>query len=58
MLLIFISLDLSAQKTTPQKPVKAVNEWKLPSDIFKRFKAFADSLQKKPGLNDTQTKKV
>ncbi len=58
MLLAIISSRLSAQTTEPQKPVKTGNEWKMPSDVFKRSKGFADNLQKKLGLDSVQTKKV
>ena len=58
MLLSLTSIQLSAQTTKPQKPVKTGNEWKMPSDVFKRSKAFADNLQKKLGLDSIQTKKV
>ncbi|MEO7766468.1 MAG: hypothetical protein ABIS01_03540 [Ferruginibacter sp.] len=50
--------QLSAQTTNPQKPVKTGNEWKMPSDVFKRSKAFAGKLQKELGLDTVQTKKV
>lgn len=55
---IFTTTQLSAQTLTPQKPVKTGNEWKMPSDVFKRSKAFAADLQKKLGLDSIQTKKV
>ena len=57
MLLTISSIQLSAQTTKPQKPVKTGNEWKMPSDVFQRSKAFADNLQKKLGLDSGQTKK-
>ncbi len=58
VLLIFISIQLSAQTTKPQKPVKTGNEWKMPSDVFQRSKVFANNLQKELGLDSVQTKKV
>ena len=58
VLLTLTSIQLSAQSTKPQKPVKTGNEWKMPSDVFKRSKAFADNLQKKLGLDSVQSKKV
>ena len=58
MLLTVANIQLSAQTSNPQKPVKTGNEWKMPSDVFKRSKAFADSLQKQLGLDAVQTKKV
>ncbi len=58
MLLTLTIIQLSAQTTKPWKPVKTGNEWKMPSDVFKRSKAFADNLQKKMGLDSVQTKKV
>lgn len=58
MLLAFPGIHLTAQTTKPQRPVKTGNEWKMPSDVFKRSKAFADNLQKKLGLDSLQTKKV
>lgn len=51
-------IRLSAQTTNPQQPVKTGNEWKMPSDVFNRSKAFADNLQKELGLDSVQTKKV
>lgn len=58
MMLAVTSIQLSAQTTNPQKPVKTGNEWKMPSDVLKRSKAFADNLQKKLELDAVQTKKV
>jgi len=58
MLLALTSIQLSAQTNKPQKPVKTGNEWKMPSDVFKRSKAFAGNLQKELGLDSMQTKKV
>jgi len=58
LLLILFSAALSAQTTPPEKPVKTGNEWKMPSDVFRRSEAFADNLKKKLGLDATQTKKV
>lgn len=58
VLLTLTGIQLSAQSTKPQKPVKTGNEWKIRSDVFKRSKAFADNLQKKLGLDSVQTKKV
>lgn len=58
MLFTVTSTQLSAQTTNPQKPVKTGNEWKMPSDVFKRSKAFADNLQKELGLDSVQSKKV
>ncbi len=58
MLFTSTSVCVSAQTTQPQKPVKTGNEWKMPSDVFKRSKAFADGLQKNLGLDSVQTKKV
>jgi len=58
LLLTLTSFQLSAQTTPPQKPVKTGDEWKMPSDVFKRSKVFADSLQKKLGLDSVETKKV
>jgi hypothetical protein len=58
MLLTGASICVSAQTTQPQKPVKTGNEWKMPSDVFKRSKAFADGLQKALRLDSVQTKKV
>lgn len=52
------SIQLFAQTTKPQKPVKTGNEWKMPSDVFKRSKTFANDLQNKLGLDSIQTKKV
>lgn len=58
LLVTTTNIHLSAQTTKPEKPVKTGNEWKMPSDVFKRSKAFADNLQKKLGLDSLQTKKV
>jgi len=59
MILLTISCSqLCAQTTSPQKPVKTGDEWKMPTDVFKRSKTFADNLQKKLGLDSVQTKKV
>lgn len=58
MLFAVTSIQLSAQTTNPQKPVKTGNEWKMPSDVFKRSKAFSDNLQKELGLDSVQSKKV
>ena len=58
MLFTVMGIQLSAQTTTPQKPVKTGNEWKMPSDVFKRSKDFAGNLQKKLALDSVQTKKV
>ena len=57
-LLMITGTGLVAQTTTPQKPVKTGNEWKMPSDVFKRSKIFAADLKKKLGLDSVQTKKV
>lgn len=58
MLLTSTGICVSAQTTQPQKPVKTGNEWKMPSDVFKRSKTFANGLQKDLGLDTVQTKKV
>ncbi len=58
MLFAVTSIQLSAQTTNAQKPVKTGNEWKMPSDVFKRSKAFSDNLQKELGLDSVQSKKV
>ena len=58
ILFTVMNIQLSAQTTKPQQPVKTGNEWKMPSDVFKRSKAFADNLQKELGLDTVQTKKV
>jgi hypothetical protein len=57
-LVTFTGIQLSAQTTQPQQPVKTGNEWKMPSDVFKRSRAFAENLQKKLGLDSVQTRKV
>jgi hypothetical protein len=58
MLVTVVSIQLSAQTTKPQKPVKTGNEWKMPSDVVKRSKAFADNLEIKLGLDSVQARKV
>jgi hypothetical protein len=58
ILFTVMNIQLSAQTTKPQQPVKTGNEWKMPSDVFKRSKAFANNLQKELGLDTVQTKKV
>ena len=58
ILLTISGSQLSAQTTSPQKPVKTGNEWKMPTDVFKRSRSFADNMQNKFGLDSMQTKKV
>ena len=58
MLVVLTTSQASAQTAGPQTPVKTGNEWKMPSDVLKRSKTFADSLQKMLGLDSVQTKKV
>jgi periplasmic protein CpxP/Spy len=57
-LVLFVSAQSFAQANAPEKPVKTGNEWKMPSDVFKRSQDFADNLKKTLGLNTEQTKKV
>lgn len=56
--LTIASVELSAQITSPQKPVRTGDEWKIPSDAFKRSKDFADNLQTRLKLDSIQKKKV
>ena len=58
LLLAIINNGLQAQTTKPQQPLKTGNEWKMPSDVFQRAKAFAAGLQKRLSLDSVQTKKV
>jgi hypothetical protein len=55
---LFVGVKSFAQTGTPEKPVKTGNEWKMPSDVFKRSQAFADNLKKTLSLDSVQTKKV
>ena len=57
VLTIIITLNAASQ-TTPQKPVKTGNEWKMPGDVFKRSETYSGNLKIKLGLSDAQTKKV
>jgi len=54
----FFNARLFAQSTEPLKPVKTGDEWKMPTDVFKRSQTFADSLKKELGLDAAKTKKV
>ena len=56
-ILLFSSYAI-AQTAEPEKPVKTGDEWKMPSDVFKRSQSFADSLKKMLGLDAAATKKV
>ncbi len=54
----FTGMQLNAQTARPAPPVKTGNEWKMPSDVIKRSKAFAYTLQQRLGLDSIQTRKV
>ena len=59
LLLLTIIITVNAvSQTTPQKPVKTGNEWKMPADVFKRSETYSTNLKVKLGLSDSQTKKV
>lgn len=58
LLLSLSSLRLAAQTAAPEKPIKTGNEWKMPGDVLKRSKAFADTLRQQLGLTAEQTKAV
>ena len=58
LLLAIPAAHLYSQTGAPQKPVKTGNEWKMPSDVFKRSRAFSEKLQRVLGLDSVQTKKV
>ncbi len=58
MVLTMIITVNAASQTTPQKPVKTGNEWKMPADVFKRSEAYSNNLKIKLGLSDVQTKRV
>lgn len=58
MVLTIIVTVNAVSQTTPQKPVKSGNEWKMPDDVFKRSETYSSNLKIKLGLSDSQTKKV
>lgn len=58
ILLMTGRIELHAQSDSSQKPVKTGNEWKMPSDVFKRSRDFSNNLQKQLGLDSAQTRKV
>ena len=58
LLSTLLSAVASAQATAPAKPVKTGNEWKMPSDVFKRSRIYANNLKKQLDLDSLQTEKV
>ena len=57
-LIFFTSARLRSQTASPEKPVKTGDEWKMPSDVFKRARTFVSRLNEQLALDSSQSKKI